>query len=81
MVKLWASLFLERAVSPVSRTISHLHLVRSWEPELAGRSVVSVPSWGNCRVGVALRILSVYRADGDVSLPSERLACNIYSAM
>ena len=29
LVKLWASLFLERAVSPVSRTISHLRLVQS----------------------------------------------------
>lgn len=61
LVKLWALLFLERAVSPVSRTISQFDLVLSGEPELAGRPVVSVPGWGNCRVGEALKILSVYR--------------------
>ena len=79
LVKLWASLFLERAVSPVSRTISHLHLVRSWEAELACRSGVSVQSWCKCKVGVSLRILSVYRAGGDTSLTSEMFVRNVYS--
>ena len=79
LVKLWASLFLERAVSPVSRTISHLHLVRSWEAELACRSGVSVQSWGKCKVGVSLRILSVYRAGGDTSLTSEMFVRNVSS--